>query len=146
MRIRILRSVKDGSGWHEPGAIRDFEDKEAQRLIRLRAAESISLPSDDASENTEMENTEMETISYSQEEMMEIAEELKMIDGVDEDLAYRLIEAGYVTVQSVAEAKPEDLIKIKGVGKRRVVKIQESADDLILESGESSEEEEEEEE
>lgn len=138
MRIRILRSVKDGSGWHEPGAIRDFEDKEAQRLIRLRAAESISLPSDDASENTEME-----TISYSQEEMMEIAEELKMIDGVDEDLAYRLIEAGYVTVQSVAEAKPEDLIKIKGVGKRSVVKIQESADDLILESGESSEEEEE---
>lgn len=137
MRIRILRSVKDGSGWHEPGAIRDFEDKEAQRLIRLRAAESISLPSDDASENTEME-----TISYSQEEMMEIAEELKMIDGVDEDLAYRLIEAGYVTVQSVAEAKPEDLIKIKGVGKRSVVKIQESADDLILESGESSEEEE----
>ena len=74
---------------------------------------------------------------------MEIAEELKMIDGVDEDLAYRLIEAGYVTVQSVAEAKPEDLIKIKGVGKRSVVKIQESADDLILESGESSEEEEE---
>lgn len=138
MRIRILRSVKDGSGWHEPGAIRDFEDKEAQRLIRLRAAESISLPSDDASENTEME-----TISYSQEEMMEIAEELKMIDGVDEDLAYRLIEAGYVTVQSVAEAKPEDLIKIKGVGKRSVVKIQESADDLILESDESSEEEEE---
>jgi len=45
-----------------------------------------------------------------------------------------LYEAGYKTVQQVAEADPEDLIRIKGIGKKNVEKIQDSAEELLEES------------
>jgi len=129
MRIRLLNTVIDGSGEHAPGAIRDFPDDEANRLIMLRAAEPLSLvvpsssPSDDADSSEDEE--------YSEDELKEMAEKLKEIDGVNEEIAYRLIEAGFHDIQSVAEANRDDLIEIKGIGKRNVGKIQESAEDLM---------------
>lgn len=129
MRIRLLNTVIDGSGEHAPGAIRDFPDDEANRLIMLRAAEPLSStvpsssPSDDAYSSEDEE--------YTEEELIEMAEKLKEIDGVNEEIAYRLIEAGFHDIQSVAEANRDDLIVIKGIGKRSVGKIQESAEDLM---------------
>lgn len=124
MRIRILKSVKDSSGWIEPGAVRDFDDAEARRLIRLRAAEEYSLPSVPANDGEEEEEEQ------SLETLQQKVDALKKIDGVHEDLAHRLIEAGFETVQSVADAHPEHLIEIKGIGVRSVGNIQESAEDL----------------
>lgn len=129
MRIRLLNTVIDGSGEHAPGAVRDFPDDEANRLIMLRAAEPLSSavlsssPSDDADSPEDEE--------YSEDELKEMAEKLKEIDGVNEEIAYRLIEAGFHDIQSVAEANRDDLIEIKGIGKRNVGKIQDSAEDLM---------------
>lgn len=133
MRIRILKSVKDGSGWIQPGTIRDFVDSEARRLIRLRAAELLSdtpLPSDVTEPDVPDESDESGIEEYTDEELDALAEALCEIDGVDNDIAYRLIEAGYVDTASVADANPADLIKVKGIGNKSVVKIQESAEDL----------------
>ena len=124
MRIRLLKTVIDGSGEKKPGVVCDFDDKEARRLIRLRAAEEYippSTPSDD----------EVSEDGYTEEELRGMAGALCEINGVDDDIAYRLIEVGIVDVEAVANAELEDLIKIKGIGKRSVSKIQESAEDLV---------------
>jgi len=131
MRVRLLKSVKDGSGWHEPGAIVDLSDEDANSLVRMKSAELLnsaigdSTPSDQADAEAESEGEE-----YTDEELKEIAEKLKEIDGVNEEIAYRLIESGFLTIQSVAEADRDDLIAIKGIGKKNVGKIQESAEDI----------------
>lgn len=120
MRIRLLVSVKDGDGWHNPGTILDRDDDEARRLILQKAAEVVE-------EKIVTEDDE----EVSEGDLQKMAVELVEIDGVNDDLAYRLIEAGYGSVQSVAEAEPEDLIEIKGIGRTSVKKIQESASDII---------------
>jgi len=131
MRVRVLHTIIDGAGEHLPGAIRDFTDEEANRLIALRSAEPLvssvadSTPSDQVDAEAKSEGE-----SYTDEELKEIAEKLKEIDGVNEEIAYRLIESGFLTVQSVAEADRDDLIAIKGIGKKNVGKIQESAEDI----------------
>lgn len=135
MRVRLLTSVKDGSEWFAPGVVRDFSDADANRLIRLKAAESASIPAPSEEGNED---------EIADDELQEYAADLMEIDGINDDLAYRLIEAGYKTVQSVAEADPSDLIEVKGIGKRSVGRIQESAEDL-LDSVENEDEEEEEE-
>lgn len=140
MRIRMLTSVKDGSGWIQPGAVRDISDEEANRLIRLRAAEPVKVPT--PSEDPEIVADEDE--EYSEEELIAISDSLKEIDGVNEEISYRLIEEGFVSVESIVDAEPEDLIKIKGVGKRNVGKIQESAADIV--DGSDADEDEDEEE
>ena len=122
MRVRLLTSVKDERGWHDPGKILDFEDDEARRLILKKAAEPLKEQIVDQDDEEVPEET-----------LEELAEKLSKIDGINEEIAYRLIEAGYPTIQSVAEAVPEDLIKIKGIGKKTVVDIQESAEDLLSE-------------
>ena len=129
MRIRLLNTVIDGSGEHAPGAIRDFPDDEANRLIMLRAAEPLSSTVPSSSPSDDIYSSEDE--EYTEEELIEMAEKLKEIDGVNEEIAYRLIEAGFHDIQSVAEANRDDLIAIKGIGKRNVGKIQESAEDLM---------------
>jgi len=129
MRIRLLNTVIDGSGEHAPGAIRDFPDDEANRLIMLRAAEPLSSTVPSSSPSDDIYSSEDE--EYTEEELIEMAEKLKEIDGVNEEIAYRLIEAGFHDIQSVAEANRDDLIVIKGIGKRNVGKIQESAEDLM---------------
>lgn len=120
MNIRLLRSVKHDGVWHDPGARLPMDDRQARTLIRKKAAESmedISSPED-----------------IDEEEVSDAVEALMEIDGVNDELANRLIEAGFVTVEDVANADPDDLKKIKGIGKRTVVEIQESADDLVSSS------------
>lgn len=126
MKIRLLVSVKIDKDWHEAGTIIDREDSFCGSLIRQKAAEvyegKIML--------TDPVNVD-EEIEASEEDLTEMAEELCKIDGINSDLAYKLIEAGYGTIQSVAEAVPADLLAIKGIGKKTIKGIQESAEDLM---------------
>lgn len=126
MRVRLLRSVKVDKTWMEPGLVCDLEDEIAESLICQKAAELLEEPIMVA--DSEEDETGREATT---EELAEMAEELTKIEGINTDLAYRLIEAGFATVQSVAEAFPEDLMKVKGIGKKSVSAIQESAEDII---------------
>lgn len=126
MKVKILKSVKDGDTWVEPGAVLSLDDRTAEFLIRHKAAEPY-----ETSVIVEDESGEGEGREATTEELNEMAEELEKIDGVNTELAYRLIESGFKTIQSVAEARPEDLIQVKGIGKKSVSAIQESAEDLI---------------
>lgn len=49
------------------------------------------------------------------------------IDGVDEDLARRLIEAGFTTPEQIAQAPVEDLALVAGLGEEGAQRLKESA-------------------
>ena len=119
MRIQTLVTVYHDKVEYAPGTIVEMEDKAGRRLIRLKAA---ILAEDKISE-------------ASTSALEEAVEELCKIDGIDEAVAYRLIEAGFESIQSVAEAVVEDLTAIKGIGSKTVVTIQESAEDLLPDDG-----------
>jgi len=125
MRIKLLKSVKDSRGWHDPGTILDFDDDDARSLIRSKVAEEFV-------EEIVDENDK----EISEEDLENLAKELCKINGINDEIAYRLIEAGFGTIQAIAEADPKDLIKIKGIGKKTVSDIQDSAEDLFDDSHE----------
>jgi len=120
MKIQLTKSVKISGSWRNPGFVTEIDNKEANRLLVLKACIELSdvlvadLPTD--------------------EEVEDSFNELETIDGVSTELAEMLYEAGYKTVQQVAEADPEDLIRIKGIGRKNVEKIQDSAEELLEES------------
>ena len=126
MKIRLLVSVKDGKIWYEPGTILERSSEEASSLIAQKAAEVIG--------DEPVLNTADDVVSVgeaSEEDLSEMAEELMKVDGITRELAYRFIEAGFQTVQAVAEARVEDLQEIKGLSKKKIALIQGSAEDLI---------------
>lgn len=127
MKIRLLVLVKDGKTWYEPGSILERSDEEANSLIFQRAAEAlVDTPIINVAEGEVASVKEV-----SEEDLSEMAEELMKVDGITREIAYRLIEVGFQTVQAVAEARPEDLQEIKGLSKKKIATIQESAEDLI---------------
>ena len=128
MRVRVIRSVKVDGSWISPGTIREFENTEAQRLIRLRAVEMLEITSSVPVNEIAEDDSNDET--YTDEELAIIAKDLCKIDGVTNDIAYRLIEYGYTDAMLVMEANATDLLKIKGIGNKNVNKIQESAEDV----------------
>lgn len=126
MKIRLLVSVKDGKDWFEPGTILERSSEEANSLITQKAAEVLG--------DTPVLNQEGDVASVeetSEEVLTEMVEELMKVDGITREIAGRLIEAGFQTVQAVAEARVEDLQEIKGLSKKKISLIQESAEDLI---------------
>jgi ERCC4-type nuclease len=126
MKIRLLVSVKDGKVWYEPGTILERSSEEASSLIAQKAAEVIG---DDPVLNTAEGVVPVKEIG--EEDLSEMAEELMKVDGITREIAYRLIEAGFQTVQAVAEARVEDLQEIKGLSKKKIASIQGAAEDLI---------------
>jgi ERCC4-type nuclease len=124
MIVRLLVSVKDGSGYHNPGSLLELDDDEAKRLIRIKAA---VVPPEPEPKEPEPESDE----ELTEEELAQIMEELEPIDGVSEAIASELIDAGYQSLEAVAEANAADLEKIKGIGKKSAVTIIESAQELL---------------
>lgn len=124
MVIQLLRAVKHDGTEYAPGRKLDdktISDKDARTLIRKGAAIDISA---DAVEELDDDDVTLATA------------QLIEIDGVNEDLAGKLINAGYASVEAVANANPDDLQKIKGIGKKNVTDIMESAESLLEPEGE----------
>ncbi len=148
MQLRLLKSVKNGSGWKLPGQVHDFEESEAVRLIKKKAAIELvtEVPEEEPVEEEEVldgvEKTTDETTDESTEESTENsdnaaddeeftpADELCQIDGVHTDIANALVNVGYETLDLVANATPADLEKISGIGSKSAPKIIQSAKEL----------------
>lgn len=118
--LELLVPVKHNGTEYAPGDVIEIEDKDANRLVLNKSAQVYKTPSSGSASEEEYEEVEVDLI-----------EELSRIDGVNEDLAERLVEAGYESIQEVAEADPEELILIKGIGKKSVEGIQDSAEDIF---------------
>ena len=131
MQIRLLKSIKDEAGWHKPGGVLEVTEEEAKFLFKKKAAISVN------SEEVEAEE-KFDNVDADDEE---IVASLLLIDGVDESIAQSLIEAGYNTLQKVADAKQPQLVKIKGIGGKKAVTIIESAQYLLQEDVEEDVEE-----
>ena len=116
MKIRTIHSIKLNGNWVIPGSCIEVDDDIARSLIRKNAAEVFEIP--------EFELPESNT---------SIVETLCQLEEVNVELANRLIQAGYTSIKSIADAEPDDLKKVKGIGKKTVAKIQESADDILSE-------------
>jgi ERCC4-type nuclease len=124
MDIRLLRSMRDGKVWHNPGDVLEADEETAKYLIAKKAAVPL-----EAEEEVPDDTDE----GLTTEEVNEIRESLNEIDGVNDVIADELIRAGYTSIKAVAEAEEKDLIAIRGIGKSTASKIQESAEELTEE-------------
>ncbi|GAF98383.1 unnamed protein product [marine sediment metagenome] len=122
VKVQLTKPVKDGKEWKNPGAICDFAEDVARKLIRQHCATALVSPSSDVASGGDGDGaTDGDAV-----------EKLTQIEGVNPDIASRLFEAGYKTVQDVEEARQKDLLAIKGIGRKNVSVIQESASDLMV--------------
>lgn len=119
MNIKLVRDVKHNHVLYPAGRTigsKVITDKEARTLIRKGAAIDLS------GEQVEELDDDDQTLVIAQ---------LTEIDGINDDLAARLVDAGYQSIEAVANANPEDLQKVKGIGKKNVTDIMESAESLL---------------
>ena len=141
MLLSLTKSVKLNNIWKYAGDEVEVEDNEAKRLIRLKAGNPVNNiePKSFKEEPIEPNPTiDPEEGEPEESDVMLLAQ----IKGVSEELALRLVNAGFNTPQRAAEADPEDLIQIEGIGPKSVEKIQDSAEELSdsLDLDESDEE------
>jgi len=127
MLVQFTKSVKMDGVWRDPGFIGDVEVVEANRLITLKACTKLS--------DAVVEEVVSGSIATG-DELEEDLNDLQLIDGVTKELATTLYEAGYKTVEQVAEAQPGDLKRLKGIGKKNVQVIQDSAEEMLEDLGE----------
>lgn len=131
MKIIAKHTIMDGTAMHQPGAELDLPDSEANRLLRLGAAEKVEIPSAAPLLPSDSEEDGNEEEFMSEEEYAEILEQLSAIDGVNHNLAEALVEAGYQSLEVIAEADEKELVKLGGIGKKSVKKIIQSAAKLV---------------
>lgn len=124
MKIETIVAVQHNGTMFPPGSVMDLGEVEANRLIRLKAAVEVEQETDESSD--EMQDHEAQKREYEK-----AIEELMPIDGINEDLADRLFDAGYKSVKDIAEADPDELQKVKGIGKKNCETIQDSADEIL---------------
>lgn len=148
VKLILLRPVTDGAGTHSIGSEYICDEKEAARLIRLEAAyklhpatrsnevkgeqtNSDEIPVTEDTLYTGSEDGDSEEEYMSEEEYAEILKELKAIEGVNYSLAEKLVEAGFQSIEEVANASQEELVEVSGIGKKSVSKIINSAQELL---------------
>jgi len=145
MEITLLRPVKTGGQWKNPGDKVDLEKGEADRLIRLRVAVVYSAPPKDEpiiappveGKDSDENNDGDDGYELTVEEEIQL---ISSIDGVSDEVAASLVKAGFNTIQRVAEANPDDLISIKYIGPTSVETIQDSAEEILGQDDSNSEE------
>jgi hypothetical protein len=112
MKYTVLTTLHDGKH-HVPGDVVDIEDKkEAKRLTDLGViAPAIAAQ---APANTGNNNPNAEAV-----------EELMQIEGVTQEIAIALIDAGYACIADIQKAKADDVValNIKNVGKKTAEKL-----------------------
>jgi len=132
MKIRTITAIKHNGAEVPIGSTLEVDEsdreavKEFDRLVRLKAAEVVE--SDDPKDDNEPGETK---IKPGHTHLNSAIEELCELDGVESDIAQRLIDAGFTTVKDVYEADSAALVKIKGIGEKSCIKIQESAETII---------------
>jgi replicative superfamily II helicase len=148
VKLILLRPVTDGAGTHGIGSEYTCDEKEAARLIRLEAAyklhpakrsnevngeqtnsDEISVKEDTLYAGSEDVDSEEEYMS--EEEYAEILKELQAIEGVSSSLAEKLVEAGFQSIEAIANASQEELVEVSGIGKKSVRNIISSAQELL---------------
>jgi len=60
-----------------------------------------------------------------------LEEDLKAIDGVGPGIASKLVAAGYPTIESIAVTPPKEIMEKSGIGFNTILKIQDSARNMI---------------
>lgn len=130
MLIRLIRSMKNTTGSFLPGQILDLDDEEAKYLVLRKAAVEIDI-ADQPETNPEEDDTGEDENMLTEDEIAKIREEFKHIVGASDTIIDVLIEEGYQSLQSIANAEVDELIALKGIGKSTAIKIIDSANKLI---------------
>ena len=121
IEVKCVKPLKINGVWYKPGSIATVSTKEVGRLTLLQAIEVVKVDS----------NTISKSIDEAIKNPESIIEELNSIPNVSDDVAKLLYQEGYKSIVDVYEARPEELQKIKGVGKKLAKKIIDSAEQLI---------------
>jgi len=140
--IKVLTRIIDGSGVHDKGTVLKYSAEEEARLIKLGAAVCVDKASSSEKETTQETTQEtpdngdsdedsVEAEVITEEEYREMLDDLCKVNGIDQAMAESLFDSGIETVEDLANALPESLTKIKGIGKATAPKIIESAKGLL---------------
>lgn len=136
--IKVLTRIIDGSGVHDKDTVLKYSAEEEARLIKLGAAVYVDKASSSEKATTQKtpdngasdaDSVEGEVIT--EEEYQEMLDDLCKVNGIDQAMAESLFDSGIETVEDLANAIPESLTKIKGIGKATAPKIIKSAKGLL---------------
>lgn len=129
-KLRLTKPVKLGEYWKDPGMTVKVDKKIAAEIVLNKAGEFTD--PDESIDTRTLKNIVKDGTSNGEEiNRATIVSELCEIEGVSTEVAENLIDAGFLSVQDVAEANEEDLVKIKGIGKKSAPKIVESAEEIV---------------
>jgi len=133
VKIALDKPVKLNQTWYNPPRTIKVELSIASDIILAKAGHFTD--PDESVDVDELENLQ-DTKSLTgngkdNQNRDSVVSSLCDIDGVSTDLAEKLVDAGFTSINDVYNAEPEDLMEIKGIGAKLVKAIQESAAELV---------------
>lgn len=133
VKIALDKPVKLNSKWYNPPRTLKVELSIASDIILAKAGHFTD--PDEAVDVSELENlkdTKSLTGSGNANPNRDsVVSALCDIEGISTDLAEKLIDAGFTSVNDVYNADAEALCVVKGIGEKLVKTIQESASALV---------------
>jgi len=69
--------------------------------------------------------------AYSYSGLMDMSEDIESIRGVGSNIAAKLREAGYTTIESIIVAPPREIMYKTGIGYNVILKIQEAGRSML---------------
>lgn len=128
MKIKALVTIMHDGEEFPAGSLIELENKDADRLIRLKSAIPYTPP--ELAEGTTEEGLAEGGDNLPGEEEESSADaiaRIEKVEGVSVDLAKKLYESGFITLLDIAEADSEELKQIPGIVKKNINAIKKSA-------------------
>jgi DNA-directed RNA polymerase alpha subunit len=135
VKIKLTGPVKIGKNWYDSGRVVKVNRSDAADIILNHVGEFTD-PEDSFVKDDLKDlriNPSNPDANKRQKLREEIISELCNVDGISTEIAENLIDSGFTSINDVFNAEEEELIKIKGIGKKSAPKIIESAGDLAEE-------------
>lgn len=130
-KIKLTKPVKLGEYWKDPGLVVKVDKDAAADIVTNKAGEFTDPEEAIAEKDLKSKSQNSANPDSGNQERDSIISALCNIDGVSTEIAENLVDAGYDSIESIAEADEDELIEIKGIGKKSVERIIESATEIV---------------
>lgn len=132
IKVKALMSIQDVRTLHLPGSIFFISKEDYDYLSGLKPPRVLRIEEDsiiDELNNQEIIDNENYDDNIASEENK--PDDLTLIEGCNVFVAQKLIDSGYKTILDLSIADPNELSKIKGIGKNKALTIVKNAQALI---------------
>lgn len=129
-KIKLTKPAKIGGRWYKPSECVKVDKGIATDIISNKGGEFTD-PDESFMPQKQTYVNPLNPGSKKTIDHATIVSNLCDIDGISTDIAESLLEAGYTSITDIYDAEVEDLIKVKGIGKKSAEKIIDSACDFV---------------